>query len=247
MQPAFRQGHLEIDFPTLPFESPLTLLVRSVRIFCDHIAFLACTTLAIYLPGKLVFQFLSYLLDIPFEGMLSYVLLEISDLLLSSLVVPAIVYGLVLRFRGRAPSTVESLRWGRRQWMKTLANRIKVEITVMLWGALLIVPGVIATVRLIFTDVIVAVEGDRESDVLGRSTVLSQGRKWRISAVLLPMVILDFAAMFLVLDRVQSATHSRLAFALADCVLAVAGQLGTVAILLMYLGTIQKRVTKLKP
>ena len=60
-------------------------------------------------------------------------------------------------------------------------------------------------------------------------------------------MILDFAAMFLVLDRVQGVTHSRLAFAIADSVLAVAGQLTTVAVLLMYLGTVQKRVTKLKP
>jgi hypothetical protein len=37
------------------------------------------------------------------------------------------------------------------------------------------------------------------------------------------------------------------AFAIADSVLAVAGQVATVAALLMYLGTAQKRVTKLKP
>lgn len=65
--------------------------------------------------------------------------------------------------------------------------------------------------------------------------------------VLLPMLILDLAAMFLVLDRVQTVTHSRAAFAISDSVLAVGGQLETVAALLMYLGTAQKRVTKLKP
>ena len=50
--------------------------------------------------------------------------------------------------------------------------------------------------------------------------------------------------MFLVLDHVQAVTHSRAAFAIADSVLAVGGQLTTVAALLMYLGTAQKRVTK---
>jgi hypothetical protein len=59
------------------------------------------------------------------------------------------------------------------------------------------------------------------------------------------MLVLNLAA-FLVLDRVGVAT-SRVAFALADSILAVAGQLATVAALLMYLGTVQKRVTKLKP
>ena len=244
----FRRGFLEIDFPTEPFRSPLPLLRDSLRIFFSNLPFLAVVTLVVYLPGKLATQFLCYLLDVPFEGILSYFVLEISDLLLSALVIPATVYGLVHRFRtGRAAPLGESLRWGRRQWLKTLANQIKVEITVALWGALLVIPGIVAMVRLIFAGVVVAVEADLEPAVLGRSTKLAQGRRWRIFFVLLPMLILDFAAMFLVLDRVQGATHSRVAFAIADSILALGGQLTTVAVLLMYLGTVQKRVTKLKP
>jgi hypothetical protein len=189
-----------------------------------------------------------YLLDVPFEGVLSYLVLAVSDLVLSALVVPTIVYGLVQRFRtGRPAPLGESMRWGRRQWTKTLANKIKVEITITLWGALLVIPGVVAMVRLIFADVIVAVEADLERDVLPRSSKLAQGRRWRIFLVLLPMLILDLAATFLVLDRVQGVMRSRVAFAIADSILAVAGQLTTVAALLMYLGTVQKRVTKLKP
>lgn len=242
----FRQGYLEIDFATVRFASPLPLLRDSLRVFFSNLPFLAAATLVIYLPGKLATQFLCYLLDIPFAGVLSYFVLEISDLLLSALVVPAIIFGLVHRFRtGRAPALGESLRWGRRQWFKTLANQVKVEITIALWGALLVIPGVVAMVRLTFVDVVVAVEADLEHDVLGRSTRLAQGRRWRIFFVLLPMLVLNLAA-FLALDRV-GAPNSRVAFALADSILAVAGQLTLVAALLMYLGTVQKRVTKLKP
>ena len=242
----FRQGYLEIDFATVRFASPLPLLRDSLRVFFSNLPFLAAATLVIYLPGKLVTQFLCYLLDIPFAGVLSYFVLEISDLLLSALVVPTIIFGLVHRFRtGRAPALGETLRWGRRQWFKTLANQVKVEITIALWGALLVIPGVVAMVRLTFVDVVVAVEAGLEHDVLGRSTRLAQGRRWRIFFVLLPMLVLNLAA-FLALDRV-GAPNSRVAFALADSILAVAGQLATVAVLLMYLGTVQKRVTKLKP
>jgi hypothetical protein len=242
----FRKGYLEIDFPCEKFGSPLPLLGDSVRVFFSNLPFLAAATLLVYLPGKLTTQFLCYLLDIPFAGVISYFVLEISDLLLSALVVPAIVYGLVQRFRtGQAPALGESLRWGRRQWFKTLANQIKVEITVALWGALLVIPGVVAMVRLTFVDVVVAVEADLEHDVLGRSTKLAHGRRWRIFFVLLPLLALNLAA-FLALDRVGAAS-SRVAFAIADSVLAVAGQVATVAALLMYLGTAQKRVTKLKP
>src|SRR5450631_388802 len=84
----FRQGYLEIDFPTEPFGAPLALLRNTTRVFSSNLAFLASATLAIYLPGKLATQFLCYLLDIPFEGILSYLVLGISDLLLSAMVVP---------------------------------------------------------------------------------------------------------------------------------------------------------------
>src|SRR5450759_2654564 len=95
----FRKGYLEIDFPTEPFDSPLPLLRNAIRVFFSNLAFLAAATLVIYLPGKLATQFLCYLLDVPFEGLLSYLILGISDLFLSALVIPAIVYGLVHRFR----------------------------------------------------------------------------------------------------------------------------------------------------
>lgn len=244
----FRKGHLEIDFPTSPFDSPVALLSHSVAVFLANLPFLAIVTLAVYIPGTLITQLLCYLLDVPFEGILSYVLLEVSDLLLGAILIPAVVFGLVQRFRtDHAPPLAESLRWGRRQWGKTLGNQLKVQVTVTLWAALLVIPGIVAMVRLIFADVIVAVEGDLESDVLRRSTQLAQGRRWRIFFVLFPLLILNLIATFLILDKVMTLTHSRAAFAIADAILAVAGQLATVATLLMYLGTVQKRVTKLKP
>ena len=108
---------------------------------------------------------------------------------LSALVIPAVVYGLVAKFRGGQTAPVrESLRWGRRQWGKTLWNMFKVEVTVALWGLLLVIPGLVAMVRLIFADVIVAIEADRETEVLARSRVLSKGHGWRIFLVLLPLM-----------------------------------------------------------
>src|ERR1035438_2782609 len=111
----FRKGHIEVDFPTVPFDSPLPLLRESVRTFFSNLPFLAAVTLVIYLPGKLATQFLCHLLGVSMDGLLSYLLLEISDLLLSALAVPAIIYGLVHRFRTSRPAVLsESLRWGRR-------------------------------------------------------------------------------------------------------------------------------------
>jgi hypothetical protein len=232
-------AHIQIDFPTQLFDSVLGLLFRSARVFFGNLPFLAAVTLVVFLPGKLALALGCYVVDIPTDGILSYLLMDSSDLVLSALVIPAVIYGLVEKFRtGRTAPLAESLRWGRRQWGKTLWNKFKVEITVTLWGALLLVPGVVAMVKLIFTDALVAIEADRETDVLQASRVLSQGHRWRIFFVLLPMMILDLAGTFVVLARLQGLTHSRIALALVDSAFSVGGQWTTVIVLLLYLGLV---------
>jgi hypothetical protein len=243
MDRAFRQGCLEIDFPTEPFHSAFRLLVRSAVLFFANLRFLAAITLLVYLPAKLALQFVLYLLDVPTSGMVSYLALDLSDLFLSALVIPAVVYGLVARFRGGQTAPLrESLRWGRRQWGKTLWNMFKVEVTVALWGALLVIPGVVAMVRLVFTDAIVAIEADRETEVLARSRVLSKGHGWRIFLVLLPLMAASLAGTFLILGAFEEAAYSRVVMAVADSVLSVGGQFTTVAVLLMYLGVVRTAV-----
>jgi hypothetical protein len=240
MDRAFRQGHLEIDFPTEPFHSAFRLLVRSAVLFFANLRFLAAITLLVYLPGKLALQFVLYVLDVPTSGMVSYLALDLSDLFLGALVIPAVIYGLVAKFRnGRTAPLLESLRWGRRQWAKTLWNMFKVEVTVALWAALLLIPGLVAMVRLIFTDVIVAIEADRETEVLARSRALSKGHGWRIFLVLLPLMAAGLVGTFLVLGAFEDAAYSRVVMALADSVLSVGGQWTTVAVLLMYLGVVR--------
>jgi hypothetical protein len=233
----FRQGRLEIDFPTQPFHSAFRLLVRSAVLFFANLRFLAAVTLLVYLPGKLALQFVLYVLDVPTSGMVSYLALDLSDLVLGALVIPAAIYGLVAKFRGGQTAPVrESLRWGRRQWGKTLWNMFKVEVTVALWGALLVVPGLVAMVRLIFADVIVAIEADRETEVLARSRILAKGHGWRIFLVMLPLMAGGLVGSFLILGAFEEADYSRVLMAVADSVLSVGGQFTTVAVLLMYLG-----------
>jgi hypothetical protein len=248
MDRAFRQGYLDIAFPTDPFHSPPRLLLRALRVFFANIGLIATATLAVFLPGKFALQWIAWLFDVPKGGISAYLIQGAGDLLFSSLAIPAIVYGLIHYFEtGRPAALRDCLRWGRRQWLRTLWTQVKVEITVTLWAALLIVPGFFAMVRLAFAPIVAAVEGSREPAILARSAALAQGRRWRIFFVLAPLMILDLVVPFLVLGRVEAATTSRALFALADCALAVTAQLTTVATLLMYLGTAQNRVTKLKP
>src|ERR1700704_34219 len=111
----FRKGYLEIDFPTEPFASPVALLLRSIRLFFTTFPFLAAITLAVFLPGKLALQFGCYVLDIPPDGILSYLVLEMGDLFFGALTTPAIAYGLFHYWRqGRTAPMGEAFRWGRR-------------------------------------------------------------------------------------------------------------------------------------
>ena len=239
----FRQGCLEIDFPTEPFHSAFRLLVRSAVLFFANLRFLAAVTLLVYLPAKLALHFVLYLLDVPTSGMLAYLAVDLSDLFLSALVIPAVVYGLVAKFRGGQTAPLrESLRWGRRQSGKTLWNMFKVEVTVALWAALLLIPGLVAMVRLVFADVIVAIEADRETEVLARSRVLSKGHAWRIFFVLLPLMAASLVGSFLILGAFEKAADSRVVMAVADSLLSVGGQFTTVAVLLMYLGVVRTAV-----
>ncbi len=233
----FSRGYLAVDFPTEPFHSVGGLLLRSVRVFLSNLGFLTAVTLVVFLPGKLLLQLACWLGNVPIDGVLSAVLLDLSDLVLGALVAPAVIYGLLGRFRGGSPAPLaEALAWGRRQWAKSLWNRFKVEITVMLWSALLLVPGIVAMVKLAFTDPIVAIEADREREVLGKSRALTQGHRWRIFLALLPLWAAELVVTFLVFSALQRHTDSRLLIALVDSLFSVGGQWSTVIVLLMYLG-----------
>jgi hypothetical protein len=237
MERDFRQGYVEIDFPVEPFGSPLGVLTRSLRLFLSNFSFLAAATLLVFLPGKLLLQAICSALDIPVDGVLGYCLMTASDLLLSALAVPAVIFGMAMRFRtGRPAPLGESLRWGRRQWAKALWNMFQVQVTVLLWSLLLFVPGIMAFVRLAVVDPIVALEADRTSDVLNRSRDLTDGHRWRIFAVVLPMGILDLVTSFVVLSAVEKTAYSRLLLAVADSLLALCSQWMTLALMLVYLG-----------
>jgi hypothetical protein len=235
MASAIRKGHLELDFPAPGFDSALRLLGRSFVLFAACLPSIAAVTLAVFVPGKLLTQFVGYVLEVPVEGIVSYVLLDASDLVLGALAIPAIVYGLAGRLRtGRTPPAGECLRWGKRLWGRMLWNRFKVEITVLLWSLLIFVPGIIAMVRLSLTEAGLSVEGDRCSDPLERSRELTAGHGWRIFFVLAPLVILDTAGGFLVLGAL--AHEPRWMLALGDSLMAVVNGWTTVALFLIYVG-----------
>jgi hypothetical protein len=219
-----------------PFASTGELLLRSFRVFLARLPLLATVTLAVFLPGKLLLHFCCYLLDIPPEGLASYLLMDVSDLILAAWAIPAAIHGL----RSNDGSGA-CLRYGRKLWGRMLWNKFKAEITIALYSLLLFVPGLIAMAKLALVDAIVAVEGADEPEPLAKSTELTAGRRWRVFFVVAPLSILDLVGSFYLLGALPGAAHSRWMLGLIESAWAVVGMWMTVAGLMMYLGTVPKR------
>jgi uncharacterized membrane protein YjgN (DUF898 family) len=232
--------HIAIDFPVEPFHSVPRLLLRSLTLFGSNLPFIAGVTLLVFLPATLALQFAYSLLNVATNGILSYILMSAGDLVLAALAVPAILYGLTLKLRdGKLPPLADSLRWGRRQWGKTLWNTFKMEVSILLASLLLLIPGIIVAIDLIFTETIVALEADLTTGVRERTRALAHGHRWRIFFAMLPLSVLGLLGSMLVLKTLEGAANSRALLALADSLLTVVGQLSTVAVLLIYLGLIE--------
>lgn len=218
-----------------PFDSAPRLLGRSALVFLTNLPFLATVTLIVFLPGKLLFQFAAYLLDIPPEGIASYLLMDFSDLVLGSLTVAAAIYGLTAR-----KGVGDSLARARKLWPRMFWTRVKVEVTIALWLLLLFVPGFVAMAKLAVTEPIVVLE-DREPEPLDRSRELTGGRRWLVFFVLAPLLLLDLVGNVVVLSALPGVAHSRWMLAVADSAMAIVNLWTTVASLLMYLGLTRGR------
>ena len=134
---------------------------------------------------------------------------------------------------GKTCPAGEALRWGRRQWGRSLWNEFKMEITILLWSALLFVPGVVAMVKLVFVDPIVAIEADREPEVLRRSRDLTEGHRWLVFLALLPALPLSLAHTYAAFRALQ---YSGWLMVPVDSLFCIVDQWMTALVLLMYLG-----------
>jgi hypothetical protein len=227
------------DFPVVHFHSVAGMLGQSLSVYFHNFGFIAQVTLAAYAPLKLaVFLFCDQIGVAP-GGTAASLIRDAADMVLGALVAPAVISGMIERLRSRAaPSIGECLRRGRKLWGRTLWNDIKADITIVLRLALLIVPGVIAMVRLCLVEEIVALEGDAQANVLGRSREITEGNWWKIFFVCLPAAVLSFVGEWLLFSLMGRLGLSWPTAAALDCVMAVASQWGTILLLMMYLALV---------
>jgi hypothetical protein len=224
------------------------MLARSVAFFFANFGFIAGVTLAAYVPLKLVIFSICEIAGVSPGGVASSIIRDLADGVSSSLVAPALIVGFVARLReGRAPGAGECLRRGRELWWPTLWNDIKAEITIGLRLLLLVVPGIIAAVRLTFVEQVVALEEDNRSWPLGRSREIAAGHEWKIFFTCIPVVIVGFLSEYLLFSLMLKLGLSWMVAAFIDSGLALAAQWSTVLFTLMYLGLVSPNESARNP
>jgi hypothetical protein len=229
-------SRLRLDFPVAAFTSPGAMLWRALTVYLGNFSFIAIAALVGYGPLKFAVFFLCDQAGIVAGSATASLVRDLADMLLSALVAPTVIYGLLARLRGgQIPSVGECLGWGRQRWGRTLWNDIKASVTIGLRLLLFIIPGIIAMVQLCFVEVVVAIEADTQPAPLERSRDIAKGHGWRIFFVLLPAAALSLIGDWALYSAVGKLGVSWPAVASLDCVLTVLAQYGTVLLTLMYL------------
>jgi hypothetical protein len=224
---------LDTRFPVEPFDSTPRLLMASTAVYLGNLPRIAAVTLLVFLPVKFLLQVLYPAFGMPENGAAPVIASALSDGALNALVTPAVVFILVTRLRtGRGGSISKALSWGGWLYSRSLWTQIRASVIIMLRLLLIIVPGVIAGVRLAFTDIVVGVEAYQTDDPLARSRQLSAGHMWQIFLTLLTLGVLDLLIW-------GGLLRLGLGMAITDSLMAVIGQWSTAAMLLLYLGITQ--------
>ncbi len=226
-------------------DSPGRLIVRTTRLFLSSFGWLAAVILAVSAPGKLATQAALSAAGLSPNGLAAYFVTYATDLAWNALLAGAVIHGLSARLRNsNLPGWSRSLAFGWKLWPVMLWNVFRVEITVLLWSLLLIIPGIIATLRLFLTEAIVVLEGAATPDALARSRDLTRGRLWRVALALCPLVPIGAAHLYATFRSLEA---SPFAMAAVDSVFTVFDQWGVAAALLIYLSVAPSAGVKSAP
>jgi hypothetical protein len=227
------------ELPPVRYSSVPSMLGRSLSVFFSRFGFIAIITLLAYAPLKFVVFSICQAAGVSPGGVASSIIRQVADGVSGSLVAPALIYGIVAALRdGRTPPIGECLRRGSALWWPTLWNDLKAEITIGLRMLLLIVPGVIAAVRLFAVEQVVALEPQSRSQALARSREIAGGHGWKIFFVSLPAVAVGFLSEYLLFSLMERLGLSWTVAAFIDSGLALASQWSTVLFTLLYLALV---------
>lgn len=220
-----------------PFTSVTRLFGRALSLYFGNMGTIAGITLAIFAPVSFVKNYLVHASGLEADvGATSRVEMIVEGIF-GALVTAALLSALQHKIEtGRDLGVREALARGLRRWGAVFGARFRSGLLIALGLVLLVVPGLIWTVKYSLTDEVATLDVDRSSGrVLNRSAELTRGHGWKVFGVgllaTIPVVTLQFAG-----GMAAGLAESWVVTALMDCVTNVVYRFFTPVMLLVYLG-----------
>lgn len=230
------QDDLPLDFPLPNLNGVGSLLSSGFRLFFQNLGSIALMTALVWIPVELGIEYLIARSGQEGNAALNFKIGMWTELILGSLLIPAVIHSLWGRLRNGVPPNVgDSLKFGAGLWGRTFGYRWISGIPIAIGLLVLIVPGIIIWAMLAFIEIVLAVEGmGGVSNVFGRSRELTKGVRGRL------IVAGTVALLFMILATVLAVLPSLviehwLMDALSGYVTDLAGMLITCILFVAYL------------
>jgi hypothetical protein len=115
--------------------------------------------------------------------------MTVASLLLGSVVNGTLTYAVFEQLRGRPVRFGRALGVGLRRVLPVIGVSIVSGFMALLWGLLLIIPGIMAGCRYWCAVAVTVVEGKGANDSIARSTELTDGYRWHIFGIFVLLMI----------------------------------------------------------
>jgi hypothetical protein len=212
------------------------IIEETFRLVARHFDLFTLIALTVWLPGHLVINYIDFfatskgVADAGARGFRVGLLVEGA---FGPLVVAATLAALARITRGEPASYAQAMRHGFATWPRLFIARLVASVLVLAGLIALVVPGVLALVRLSFVDALVVLDGAPLGVALRASNALTVGRRLAIfwTGGFLFVAVFSVA---MTLSALAGAADHFVVQVLVDCVIAVTQTVFTIALFLFY-------------
>ena len=212
------------------------IVEETLRLLARHFHLFTLIALTVWLPGHLIINYIDFFAtskgaaDAGARGFRIGLMVEGA---FGPLVVAATLSALARITRGEPASYAQAMRHGLAIWPRLFIARLVASALILAGLIALVVPGVLALVRLSFVDALVVLDGAPLGAALRASNALTVGRRFAIfwTGGFLFVVVFSVA---MTLSALAGAADHFVVQVLVDCVIAVTQTVFTIALFLFY-------------
>jgi hypothetical protein len=212
------------------------LLGETFALLGAHLDLLTVIALSVWLPGAVFANYLEFFEPDPGRPARPLLVKLAMEVVFGPLVAGATVAALARVTRGLPASYGIAMAEGVAAWGRLFLARLVTGLIIAAGLAALIVPGIILAVRYALIDPVVVLEGAGVGEARRRSSTLTAGQRsdvFLVGGLLLAAVTALSLALSFLVHGVAALNHF-VVRVLADCVLAVAQTVFSVAWFLLY-------------